>query len=75
MSPLTTDRSPGAVKSDAENKVPVVPLFVLLLTKNAPPTVAVALMVNEAGEAELVATEGLAVVGVPKLQAGRVALL
>lgn len=55
--------------------MPVVPLFVLLLVKNAPPTVAVALMVNEAGEAELVATEGLAVVGVPNVQAGRVALL
>ena len=47
----------------------------LLLTKNAPPTVEVALMLNEAGEAELVATEGLAVVGVPNVQAGRVALL
>jgi len=75
VSPDTTERSPGEVKSDAENKVPVVPDFVLLLTKNAPPTVAVALIVNEAGEAEFVATEGLAVVGVPNVAAGRVALL
>ena len=47
----------------------------LLLTKNAPPTVAVALIVYEAGEAELVATDGLAVVAVANVQAGRVALL
>ena len=74
-SPLDTERSPGAPKSAAENNVPVVPLFVLLLVKNAPPTVAVALMLNEAGDAELVATEGLAVVGVPNVHTGRVALL
>ena len=43
--------------------------------RNAPPTVAVALIVNAAGEAEFVATDGLAVVGVPKVQTGRVALL
>jgi len=55
--------------------VPVVPPLVLLLVKNAPPTVVVPLMLNDAGEAELVATEGLAVVGVPNVQAGRVAWL
>ena len=75
VSPDTTARSPGAVKSEAENKVPVVPLFVLLLVRNAPPTVAVPLIVNAEGEAELVATEGLAVVAVTKVQATRVALL
>ena len=51
------------------------PPFVLLLVKNAPPTVEVALIVYDAGEAEFVATEGLAVVGVANVQAGRVALL
>ena len=75
VSPETTERSPGEVKSEAEYNVPVEPPLVLLLTKNAPPTVDVALMVYEAGEAELVATDGLAVVGVPKVHAGRVALL
>jgi len=75
VSPDTTARSPGALKSAAEYNVPVVPLLVLLLVKNAPPTVVVPLMLNVAGEAELVATEGLAVVGVPNVQAGRVAWL
>ena len=75
VSPEATERSPGAEKSAAENSVPVVPDLVLLLTRNAPPTVAVALMLNEAGEAELVATEGLAVVAATNVQAGRVALL
>jgi len=75
MSAFATERSPGAPKSAAENKVPVDPPTVLLLVKNAPPTVEVALMVNEAGEAEFVATEGLAVVGVANVQTGRVALL
>lgn len=75
MSPETTERSPGELKSEAENSVPVEPPFVLLLTKNAPPTVDVALMLNDAGEAELVATDGSAVVGVAKEQVGRVALL
>ena len=75
VSPDTTERSPGAVKSDAENKIPVVPDLVLLLTKNAPPTVAVALIVKEAGEAELSITDGSAVVAVPNVAAGRVALL
>jgi len=55
--------------------MPVVPPLVLLLVKNAPPTTVVALMLNVAGEAELVATDGLAVVGVPNVQAGRVAWL
>ncbi len=75
MSPETTERSPGDEKSAAENKVPVVPDLVLLLVRNAPPTVDVALIVNEAGEAEFVATDGLAVVAVANVQAGRVALL
>ena len=55
--------------------MPVEPLLVLLLIKNAPPTVEVALMENAAGEAELVVTDGLAVVAVPNVHAGRVALL
>ena len=78
MSPFTTLRSP-VVKSDAENRVPVLyPEFgvlALLLAKNAPPTVAVALMLNTAKEAEFVATDGLAVVAATKVQDGRVALL
>ena len=75
VSPDTTDRSPGEVKSEAENKVPAVPLLALPLVRNAPPTVEVALMVKEEGEAVLVATEGLAVVAVTNVQATRVALL
>lgn len=75
MSPETTARSPGELKSAAEYNVPVVPPFVLLVVKNAPPTVVVALMLNVAGEAELVATDGLAVVGVANEHAGRVAWL
>lgn len=75
VSPETTERSPGELKSDAENRMPVEPPLVLLLTKNAPPTVEVALIVNDAGEAELVATDGSAVVGVANVQVGRVALL
>jgi len=75
VSPDTTDRSPGEVKSEAENKVPVAPLLALPLVKNAPPTVEVPLMVKEEGEAEVVATEGLAVVAVTKVAATRVALL
>ena len=75
MSPDTTERSPGELKSAAENSVPVVPLLALPLVKNAPPTVAVALMLNVAGEAALVTTEGLAVVAVTNVAATRVALL
>ena len=52
--------------------MPVVPPFVLLLVKNAPPTVVVALMLNVAADAEFVCTDGLAVVAVPKVAAGRV---
>ena len=48
------------------------PPLVLLVTRNAPPTVVVPLMLNVAGEAEFVATDGSAVVGVPNVQAGRV---
>jgi hypothetical protein len=75
VSPDTTERSPGDEKSAAENNVPVVPDLVLLLVKNAPAIVAVPLMLNVAAEAEFVATDGLAVVGVPKVQTGRVAWL
>ncbi len=75
VSPSTTERSPGEPKSAAENNVPVVPLLVLSLVKNAPPTVAVALMLYTAGEAELVTTEGLAVVAVTKVAVTRFALL
>ena len=75
VSPETTERSPGALKSAAEYNVPVEPPLVLLLVKNAPPTTVVALMLNVAGEAEFVATDGLAVVGVPNVQAGRFAWL
>ena len=75
MSPDATERSPGDVKSDAENSVPVAPLLVLLLVKNAPPTVDVALMLKTATDAEFVATEGFAVVAVANVQVGRVALL
>ncbi len=67
MSPETTERSPGDWKSAAENKMPVVPPLVLFDVKNAPPTVVVALMLKVAADAEFVATEGSAVVGVPKL--------
>jgi hypothetical protein len=45
VSPDATERSPGAAKSDAENNTPALPLFVLSLIKNAPPTVDVALIV------------------------------
>ena len=55
--------------------MPVVPLLALPLVKNAPPTVAVPLMLNVAGEAELVTTEGLAAVAVTNVAATRVALL
>lgn len=75
VSPDTTDLSPGEVKSEAENKVPAVPLFALPLVRKAPPTVEVPLIVNAEGEAVLVATEGLAVVAVTKVAATRVALL
>ena len=43
----------------------------LLLTRKAPPTVCVALMENEAGEALLVTTEGLALVAAAKVADGR----
>ena len=75
VSPETTLRSPAPPKSAAENNVPVLPLLVLLLVKNAPPTVAVALIVNDAGDAELVTTDGLAVVAVAKVAVTRLALL
>lgn len=49
--------------------------MVLLLIKNAPPTVAGALMLNAATEAEFVATEGLARVAAAKEHVGRTPLL
>ena len=61
VSPFTTLRSPGEVKSEAENSVPVLPLLVLLL--------------NAAGEAEFVTTEGLALVAATNVAVGRLALL
>jgi len=73
VSPDTTERSPGEEKSDAENRIPVVPDLVLLLVKNAPPIVVVPVMLNAAGEAELLITAGSAAVDDPKEQAGRVA--
>lgn len=75
VSPDTTERSPGEAKSAAENKIPVVPPLVLLLIKNAPPTVVVPLMLNDAGEALLLITEGSAVVDVPNVAVGRLAWL
>ena len=63
------------VKSDAENRIPVVPLLVLLLVKNAPPTVAVDVMLKDAGEPELLMTDGLALVAEPNEQVGRLAWL
>ena len=55
--------------------MPVVPPLVLLLIRNAPPTVVVPLILNEAGEALFVITDGSAVVDVPNVHAGRVASL
>ena len=75
VSPDTTALSPGAEKSTAENNVPAVPLLALPLVRKAPPTVEVALIEKEAGDAELVATEGLAVVAVTNVHATLVALL
>ena len=57
------------MKSPAENKTPEVP--VATLHKNAPATVAVPLMANEEGAAELVITDGLAVVADPNVTAFR----
>ena len=75
VSPETTALSPGDEKSTAENNVPAVPLLALPLVRKAPPTVEVALIEKEAGDAELVATEGLAVVAVTNVHATLVALL
>lgn len=69
VSPLTTLRSPGAWKSAAENSVPEVPEETE--AKNAPPTVAVEVMANEAGEALFVTTDGLALVAEANVAAGR----
>jgi hypothetical protein len=49
--------------------------LVLLEVKKAPPTVVDPLILNAAGEALFVITEGSAVVAVPKVHVGRVALL
>lgn len=75
MSPFTTARSPGDWKSAAENRTPVVPPLVLLLIKNAPPTVTVALIENWAIDKVLEITDGSAVVAVPNTACGRVAWL
>ena len=75
VSPDVTALSPGAEKSTAENNVPAVPLLALPLVRKAPPTVEVAFILNADGEAEFVATEGLAVVAVTNVHATRVALL
>jgi len=75
VSPLATLRSPGAAKSAAEKSVPDVPPLVLSDVKNAPPTTVVPLMLNAAGEALFVITEGSAVVAGANVQVGRVALL
>ena len=70
MSPDTTVRSPGDWKSDSENKTPEVPLETV--HKNAPATTPPAPeMVKEEGEAELLMTEGSAVVAVPNVTALR----
>jgi len=75
VSPDTTTRSPGEPKSAAENNVPAVPLLALPLVKNAPPIVVEPLILNTAGEAVLVTTDGFAVVAAAKVATTRVALL
>jgi hypothetical protein len=62
-SPLTTVRSPGAWKSAAENNNPDVP--VATLAKNAPAIVALAFIVNDAADAELLMFDGSASVAAP----------
>ena len=68
MSPDATDLSPP-VKSPAENKTPEVPEDTL--HKKAPAIVAVAFMENDVGEAELLITDGFAVVAEPNVTALR----
>ena len=68
VSPDATDLSPP-VKSPAENKMPEVPEATL--HKNAPEIVAVPVMANEEGDAELVITDGFALVAEPKVTALR----
>jgi hypothetical protein len=63
------------LKSAAENNVPDDAPFVSLFTKNAPPTVALALIANEAGVAALVTTEGFADVADENEAVGRDTLL
>lgn len=71
MSPDTTVRSPGDWKSEAENNVPEVPDAAVQM--NAPATTPPELEMEKAeGVEELSITEGSAVVGVPKVMAGRV---
>lgn len=70
VSPDTTVRSPGDSKSAAENKTPDVPE--VAEHTNAPATTPPELeMLKAVGEAELVATDGSAVVGVPNVICGR----
>jgi len=71
-SPLTTVRSPGDWKSEAENKRPELPDATL--HKNAPEMVALAFIVNVAVEAELLMFDGSASVAFPNVTCGRVPL-
>jgi hypothetical protein len=68
-SPLTTVRSPGAWKSDTENKMPDVP--VATFAKNAPAIVAFAFIVNDAVEDALLMLDGSANVAAPNVAALR----
>jgi len=71
VSPETTVLLPP-VKLEAENKVTVGYVDPVAAShKNAPRTVPPALIENDAGEAELVATEGLAAVAAANEQAFR----
>ena len=68
VSPEATDLSPP-VKSPSENKMPEVPEATL--HKKAPAIVAVPVIVKADGEAELLITDGLAVVAEPNVTALR----
>jgi hypothetical protein len=57
------------VKSPPENRTPEVP--VATLAKNAPAITAVPVIVKDEGEAELLMTDGFAVVAAPKVTALR----
>lgn len=68
VSPLSTAREEA--KSAAENRMPAVPPTVLLVVMKQPAMVLEALMLNTAGEAELVLEPAVEDAG---LKAGRVA--